>query len=200
MRANNHASNGVQPVDTSAEQDWSGWERWLAAHLEIEREGIAAATGDAIGNIFGPLRARVNALEKTLAELTGAMSVLRGLGPPPGLKICGTYNSATSYERHDVVARNGSSFVAIKDNPGECPGPNWQLLASKGSRGDRGVQGLPGVPGQQGESGKVASLISEWQVDLKAYTITPVLTDGRTGPPLQLRDLFQQFLNDVRSK
>jgi hypothetical protein len=38
----------------------------------------------------------------------------------------------------------GSSFVARKDRPGECPRPGWQLLAGCGKRGLRGDRGPPG--------------------------------------------------------
>jgi hypothetical protein len=45
------------------------------------------------------------------------------------------------------VALNGSSFVALKDRPGDCPGDGWQLLASAGKRGERGLRGPIGDTG-----------------------------------------------------
>jgi hypothetical protein len=55
-----------------------------------------------------------------------------------GFTVRGTYDPKIDYQRLDVVARDGSSFVARCDNPGPCPGPHWQLLASRGKRGPRG--------------------------------------------------------------
>ena len=48
----------------------------------------------------------------------------------------------------------GSSFIAVKDAPGPCPGGGWQLLASRGSRGERGEKGAPGRDGKDGERGE----------------------------------------------
>ena len=78
---------------------------------------------------------------------------------PAGRSIMmrGTFDPEAEYSELDVVMLGGSSFVAVKDAPGECPGGGWQLLASRGSRGDRGERGLPGrdgVPGKNGERGE----------------------------------------------
>lgn len=79
---------------------------------------------------------------------------------PPGRSIVlrGTYDAECAYSELDVVIVGGSSFVALKDEPGPCPGGGWQLLASRGSRGERGERGLPGrdgvgTRGEKGEKG-----------------------------------------------
>ena len=54
------------------------------------------------------------------------------------------------YCRLDVVALNGGSFVALKDGPGECPGPGWMLLTQQGKRGERGEKGPKGDRGERG--------------------------------------------------
>lgn len=62
----------------------------------------------------------------------------------------GTYDPAAAYERLNVVALNGASFVAKQDDPGPCPGKGWQLVAAQGKRGqpgERGERGLRGEPG-----------------------------------------------------
>ncbi len=65
----------------------------------------------------------------------------------------GTYAPGADYQRLDVVAKDGSSFVALSDAPGDCPGPGWQSLSLRGragpagSPGERGERGLPGPPG-----------------------------------------------------
>ena len=64
--------------------------------------------------------------------------------------IRGTYDSAGIYARLDLVALNGSLFVARKDQPGPCPGADWQLVASAGKIG---IKGSPGAKGERGEAG-----------------------------------------------
>src|SRR5262245_20942331 len=49
--------------------------------------------------------------------------------------VRGTFDEAADYQRLDIVAFNGGSFIALKDAPGSCPGPGWQLFASPGKRG-----------------------------------------------------------------
>jgi hypothetical protein len=68
----------------------------------------------------------------------------------------GVYEAGEAYAALDVVALEGGSFVAMSDEPGECPGPDWKLLVQrgkpgmrgeKGERGDAGVRGRDGAPG-----------------------------------------------------
>jgi len=88
---------------------------------------------------------------------------------------------------------NGSSFVALKDAPGPCPGGDWHLLASCGKRGQRGMTGL------RGERGAAGAGIQSWSVDRNRYTATPIMTDGSIGPTLSLRGLFEQFLLETNN-
>jgi len=101
-----------------------------------------------------------------------------------GITVRGTFNETAEYRRLDVVARNGGSFVALKDVPGPCPGAGWQLLASQGKRG---VAGERGERGQQGNPGLSGATIRDWKIDRARYVATPVMSDGREGPPLELR-------------
>lgn len=65
----------------------------------------------------------------------------------------GAWKPASTYEALDVVMCDGSSFIALYDAPGACPGDGWRLLASRGksgppgSRGPIGERGYPGPPG-----------------------------------------------------
>ena len=110
------------------------------------------------------------------------------------ITVRGTFNVTAEYRRLDVVALNGGSFVALKDAPGPCPGSGWQLLASQGKRG---VAGERGERGQQGNPGLTGATIRDWKIDRTRYVATPVMSDGREGPPLDLRELFQQFLTEA---
>jgi hypothetical protein len=49
----------------------------------------------------------------------------------------------------------------------------------------------------QGPKGDTAS-ITGWEIDAASYTATPILPGRQKGPPLQLRDLFKQFIADTR--
>ena len=117
------------------------------------------------------------------------------------ITVRGTFDEAAEYRCLDVVALNGGSFVALRDAPGRCPGPGWQLLTSPGKRGpagqigEKGERGERGPPGEPGLSG--ATIIG-WKVDRARYLATPLTSDGGEGPPLELRGLFEQFLTDAR--
>jgi len=75
------------------------------------------------------------------------------------LTVRGTYDSDVEYRSLDVAMVNGSSFVALRDWPGPCPGDGWHLLASRGSRGSRGERGFAGLMGLRGERGEAAPTI-----------------------------------------
>jgi hypothetical protein len=97
-------------------------------------------------------------------------------------RIRGTFDPKTKYNLGDVVALDGASFIARRDNPGPCPSAGWQLLARQGGRGIAGPEGRRGPPG---------NIICGWIVDRSEFRITPRLSDGTLGPPLELRALFE---------
>jgi hypothetical protein len=90
------------------------------------------------------------------------------------------------------VARH---FIARKDAPGACPGPDWQLIASAGRLGRTGPIGRTGEKGDKGDSGPV---ILDWEIDRASYQAVPIMSDGTLGPPLALRALFEQFHQESR--
>jgi hypothetical protein len=107
------------------------------------------------------------------------------------LEVRGLFSDEETYKALDIVALNGGSFIAKKDNPGPCPGAGWQLIASQGKRGDKGERGLQGISG-------VPVVIQKWRLDRENYVAVPVMSDGREGPPLELRSLFEQFHTEAR--
>jgi hypothetical protein len=113
------------------------------------------------------------------------------------LKLIGTYDPEARYAALDIVALNGGAFAARRDNPGTCPGDGWQLLARQGQRGVTGERGAKGDKGDKGDPGQAAPIIKSWRVDRARYLALPVMSDGREGPPLELRGLFEQFQNDT---
>ena len=95
---------------------------------------------------------------------------------------------------------NGSSFVALRDSPGTCPGSGWQLIAAAGTDGKDGATGPQGERGEHGSIGprdEPAPTITGWRVDRAAYAAVPLLSDGSEGAPVELRGLFKQFCDEV---
>jgi hypothetical protein len=97
-------------------------------------------------------------------------------------RIKGTHNPRDEYRIGDLVAKDGASFVARKDAPGACPGPDWQLVARQGQRG---------IAGPRGERGHDAPVIRSWELNREQYTAIPIMSDGTKGPTLELRALFE---------
>ena len=108
----------------------------------------------------------------------------------------GTFDPEATYAALDVVAVNGSSFIARRDNPGECPGEGWQLIAATGKRGVAGQKGDAGDRGAKGDPGTSGATIVSWRIDRKHYRAIAKMSDGRELP-LELRELFEQFQHDT---
>jgi hypothetical protein len=88
---------------------------------------------------------------------------------PPGLDgkdgvdgrsfvIRGTWLESETYQALDVVAINGASFAARREDPGPCPGEGWQLIAAQGKRGNPGERGA-GAKGERGMPGVSAMVL-----------------------------------------
>ena len=108
----------------------------------------------------------------------------------------GTFDSVQNYNALNIVALNGSAFIARCDDPGECPGDGWQLIASAGRAGKPGPTGESGEPGPRGERGlpgQAGPTILNWRIDPERYRAMPLMSDGREGPTLELRPLFEQY-------
>jgi hypothetical protein len=112
--------------------------------------------------------------------------------------ICGTHKDDATYSYLNIVALNGSSFIARCDNPGPCPGDGWQLIASAGKPGKPGIRGEQGERGPVGPVGPISPWLKNWRIDRRAYTATPIMSDGSELEPLDLRGLFEQYNEDSR--
>ena len=185
------------PVVVAANNEWEDWvaandfEDWQIWVIETIGETLAALRAETARAI----EKKIESLVRALAEQSGALSVLRNLGPPPGIRFRGSYDPNAEYFVHDIVAKNGSSFVALRDRPGGCPNEHWRLLAGKG---DRGQVGPPGPRGMTGGRGEPAPAIKAWLVNKAKFTASPILTDGSVGAALELKGLFQEFLDQTR--
>jgi Collagen triple helix repeat (20 copies) len=107
--------------------------------------------------------------------------------------IRGTYDSAGIYARLDIVALDGTTFIARKDNPGKCPGDGWQLMSVRGKPGIKGPPGECGQRGEKGDPGAAAPTILAWKIDRVKYLVTPIMSDGSEVLPIEMRGLFEQF-------
>lgn len=96
------------------------------------------------------------------------------------LRIRGTFDASAQYGANDIVALNGSSFVALRDAPGECPGEGWQLVASAGRRGQKGQDGERGERGLKGEQGARGASIIAGSFDADTMRMTFVDDEGGT--------------------
>lgn len=140
--------------------------------------------------------------------------------PGKGFTVCGTHDVTVHYRALDVVAFGGSSWVALKDAPGEMPGDGWQLFSSVGKRGERGRDGSDGSDGRDaptlagiefnptdcslvikmsdgsGPRIDLANIVTGITFDLRDYSVV----FGSDGLRLSLRPLFQQFHDELTNK
>ena len=107
-------------------------------------------------------------------------------------RVRGTYKPVERYTRLDIVALNGGAFIARHDDPGDCPGEDWQLMSAPGKRGQQGLRGERAPPGV------AAPIINSWRIDPERYRATPLMSDGSEGPALELRPLFEQYHTEAR--
>ena len=104
-----------------------------------------------------------------------------------------TYDAVVKYARLDIVALDGTTFIARKDDPGKCPGEGWQLMSVRGKPGIKGLRGERGQHGEKGDPGAAAPTILAWKIDRVNYLVTPIMSDASEVPAIEMRGLFEQF-------
>jgi hypothetical protein len=166
-----------------------------------ELEAVTAKLGVELRELIAGMRTELARLERELARRLTSLET-----GTAGLRLRGAYRSDQDYDRLDVVTLDGSSYIARQDSPGPCPGDGWRILASAGGtgpqglsgpKGDRGPPGPAGETGPQGKPGTPGAPIAGWKIDPASYSAFPLMPDGKQGPPLELRALFQQFFDEV---
>lgn len=90
------------------------------------------------------------------------------------LRPRGLWGADAEYRYLDLVQRDGATFMALRDDPGPCPGDGWQLVARQGKAGQQGPKGDRGDQGMRGLSG--VGLADLYLDDDKV--LVAVLTDG----------------------
>jgi hypothetical protein len=163
------------------------WGDWVEARLHEERSFGSAVLAEVLSTLSDDLNRQI---EKGIVELRLAARVQDG-ADGRSFRIRSTFNPRERYKALDVVALNGASFVAQQDDPGPCPGDNWQLLCSQGKKGQAGRDGV------DGRAGRDAPRITEWLINRESYSVIPIMSDGSRGPPLELRPLFARFFAET---
>jgi chitodextrinase len=121
----------------------------------------------------------------------------RGGRDAKNFTVRGIYRSGERYQVLDIVSKNGGSFIARRDDPGECPGDGWTNLTLPGKRGAEGAVGPKGDKGDQGAKGDAEPTILEWVLDYDNYRAIPLMSDGSPAPVLELRGLFERFFDET---
>jgi hypothetical protein len=111
--------------------------------------------------------------------------------------VRGTFDTREQYRELDIVVSDGAAWIARRDNPGICPGDNWQLMAKQGRRGRPGTPGERGARGEKGDKGEPGRSLVSWQVDRANYRASPLWSDGVVGPNLELHGLYEQYQDDT---
>ena len=130
----------------------------LAEELGLFARGVKAEVIGSCRIAVAETKVALAEVRQQLHEIVRLRDELLSLRP---FTVRGTWSKETNYRTLDVVALDGASFVARRDNPGTCPGDGWQLIAAQGKRGHPGGQGERGPKGPPGPS--VAALTVDEQ-------------------------------------
>src|SRR5215468_3188170 len=116
---------------------------------------------------------RIMGVTEYLAGIRGSLRLdarrLDHLGPLLGL-IDDELAERAGTHRHRLAAEVSETGLYLR------------VAAERGPKGDPGLSGVT---------------IRDWKIDRARYVATPLMSDGREGPPLELRELFQQFLTEA---
>jgi hypothetical protein len=102
------------------------------------------------------------------------------------LEFLGAWSASTVYGTGDVVSRDGSSWVAARENLNVTPGvsDDWLLLAQAGATGPAGPAGPQGPTGETGPTGLQGATGPEGPTGPAGATGPqgPAGPEGATGP------------------
>jgi len=110
-----------------------------------------------------------------------------------GFTLRGTYKADETYSLNDVVVVDRGSFGAKRDNPGPCPGEDWQLLAGAGGRGKEGPPGPRGPKGDTVNAPKIVKGVA----DAETMSLSLVFSDGQSVS-VDLTPIAEQILEAAR--
>jgi hypothetical protein len=105
----------------------------------------------------------------------------------------GSYAPDTPYSRLNIVALDGGAFMALRDNPGACPGDDWRLLVARGKPGKPGEPGPRSTePGRKGDPG-----VGIADISVDGFLLVVSLTNGVTLAR-DLQPMFEEYHAQVR--
>ena len=113
------------------------------------------------------------------------------------LTVRGVYRSGERYQVLDIVSKNGGSFTARRDDPGECPGDGWANVTMPGKCGAEAPAGPKADKGDQGTKGDAAPTILERVIDCDNHRAILLMSDGSPAPALELRPLFERLFQEI---
>jgi hypothetical protein len=90
-----------------------GWENYFQNLIMLERDYFFDVMSETLAQFHRDI------LDEAKAAIDQALA----------RKIRGTWTPQAKYSVNDLVAKEGGSFVARKNDPGPCPGDDWQLIA-----------------------------------------------------------------------
>ena len=109
----------------------------LGAVISITRRQMRNEFGERLAEHVLPQLKKIAALELKVAELTGAVDVLRGAAPPPPAKLprVRAWAADTVHHEGDVVTHEGATWQARCDTA-QAPGTaDWACVAKAGRDG-----------------------------------------------------------------
>jgi hypothetical protein len=158
-----------QPANTG-QADNDPWNRWCYANIQAALDVHDRSWHEAVGEVLVDERQlHRRETEKALAPLQRELAELRG-------------------QISTLVLLSGAkpADLASAIEAAKAPGP-------------RGLQGPAGPKGARGERGMAAPAIVGWALDRERYLAYPLMSNGRPGPALELRALFEQFRMETSS-
>jgi hypothetical protein len=107
----------------------------------------------------------------------------------------GEWDAHDAYSVLDIVTYRDCSYIATRADPGRpsAEGAGWQMLAGRGPQGN---QGQRGHRGDKGSPARATSIRSR-QIDAERYRVSALMSDGTVCGWLELRGLFEHFLQET---
>ena|SRR5215831_15408776 len=131
-----------------AGDDRDGW-GWLYNHLETRLLQERKFSQEVVAIALASMRDHIVDLCKTTIDAMLSKT------------IRGTFDAKAAYSACDVVACNGASFIARRDNPGVCPGA--------GRGGQDSVRSVAGCPDHRRRRARLRGERMDWGRRAKGY-------------------------------
>jgi hypothetical protein len=128
-------SGTPQPSLSSHAAATNDWERWLQRQFEPLHRALGQLLADERKKFHDQLERKTRAFELRLAELTGAVDILRGAQPPPPAKFPSVkaWKEDTIHHEGDIVAFAGGTYQAQRDTARAPGSRDWLCLAVAGA-------------------------------------------------------------------